>query len=247
MELASIYLDETKLDQNNKFTINFLTTQSDFNVFFNKNTICYVTNLDLNIIIDDDKTIPIHHENVKKLSKLSNDLISNSFINRKFNSVTLSNYYDTNIKTPFKLNLNNDMVDILSYKYEFLDITDNKIKKCKIYDQYQHLKAGMEFSNVNRSSYHVKLNDNKLIKLVKHHSEHFKRDFAKYINSVIITLENRLIIKSPYYNELFHMYAINNIPISMKQLFYQYYFNFDLVNYRVICSERIYNSLGYNQ
>ena len=134
MELASIYLDETKLGQNNKFTINFLTTESDFNVFFNKNTICYITNLDLNIILD-DKTTPKYHEKVKELSKLSNDLISNSFINRKFNTFNLLNYFDSNFNLPYKLYLNNGIVDIFSYKYEFLDVTDNKIKKCKIYDQ----------------------------------------------------------------------------------------------------------------
>ena len=126
MELASIYLDQTKLDKNNKFTINFLTTESDFNVFFNKNTICYITNLDLNIILDDNIT-PTHHEKVKELSKLSNDLISNSFINRKFNTVNLANYHDNNFNLPHKLDLNNGMVDVLSYKYEFLDTTDNKI------------------------------------------------------------------------------------------------------------------------
>ena len=118
MELASIYLDETKLDQNNKFTINFLTTQSDFNVFFKKDTICYVTNLDLNIILD-DKTAPTHHEKVKKLSKLSNDLISNSFINRKFNTVNLLNYYDLNLNMPLKLNLNNDVVVYLATSTNF--------------------------------------------------------------------------------------------------------------------------------
>ena len=87
MELASIYLDETELDKNNKFTIKFLTTESDFNVYFNKNTICYVTNLDLNLVLDYEKITKKknHHAKVIELSKLSNELISKSFNNTKFN------------------------------------------------------------------------------------------------------------------------------------------------------------------
>ena len=34
MDLASIYLYETKFDENNSFTLEFLTKESDFNVFF---------------------------------------------------------------------------------------------------------------------------------------------------------------------------------------------------------------------
>ena len=97
MELASIYLDKTKLDQNNKFTINFLTTESDFSVFFNKNTICYITNLDLNLVLDDETITETenktHHQKVIELSKLSNKLISKSFNNTKFNEVKLVHQY----------------------------------------------------------------------------------------------------------------------------------------------------------
>ena len=247
MELASIYLDETKLDKNNKFTINFLTTESDFNVFFNKNTICYITNLDLNIILD-DKTTSEHNEKVKKLSKLSNDLISNSFINRKFDTVNLMNFRSTNFNLPLKLDLNNDMVDILSYKYEFLDTTDNKIKKCKIYDQYQHLKTGMEFVYKNTLTYHIHLNDNKLIKQVEHNNEKWKLDFARYVNSIIFTpadgVLERVLLKTPLYNELFNLYRDINIRISKKQLFFQYYFNVSLMDDKVICNENKFNSLS---
>ena len=245
MELASIYLDETKLDKNNRFTINFLTTESDFNVFFNKNTICYVTNLDLNIILDDKKT-PEHHEKVKQLSKLSNDLISKSFVNRKFDSVNLMNFRNSEVHVLHKLDLNNEMVDIFSYKYEFLDTTDNKIKKCKIYDQYQHLISGMEFANKNVSSYHVHLDGNKLIKKVEHNKEKLKIDYARYINSVIFRNEkNEVLLEAPLYNELFSLYKYVNIPISKKQLFFQYYSKIFVSSKNIICSEQQFNSLGF--
>ena len=242
MELASIYLDETKLDQNNKFTINFLTTESDFNVFFNKNTVCYVTNLDLNIILDDETT-PTYHQKVKELSKLSNELIAKSFINRKFNTVNLLNYHASNFNLPHKLYLNKGMVDIFSFKYEFLDTTENKIKKCKIYDQYQHLKAGMDFENNDTSTYHINLTDNKLIKKVEHNNEKWQLDFARYINSIIFTTGKKVLIKVPLYNELYYLFK-DHMSISKQGLFFQYYFRISIGDYRVICNEDMYNSLS---
>ena len=56
MELASIYLSKTKFD-GNKFTLDFLTNESDFNVFFNKNTTYYITNLDVNLLLDKEKEV----------------------------------------------------------------------------------------------------------------------------------------------------------------------------------------------
>ena len=143
MELASIYLDETKLDKNNKFTINFLTTESDFNVFFNKNTTCYITNLDLNLVLDDETISKnkSHHSKVIELSKLSNELIKNSFNNTKFKECKLKYEFPTSLSNiTYKLYLSDELIDSLSYKYEFLDTEENKIKKCKIYDQYQNTK-----------------------------------------------------------------------------------------------------------
>ena len=121
---------------------------------------------------------------------------------------------------------------------EFLDVTDNKIKKCKIYDQYQHLKAGLEFVSKDNSIYHVHLNNNKLEKKVEHNNENWKIDFPRYLNSVILITGNKAIFKLPLYNELYNLYKDHNIPISKKELFFQYYSNVDIVNDKVICSEK---------
>ena len=247
MELASIYLNETKLDQNNKFTINFLTTESDFNVFFNKNTICYITNLDLNLILD-DQTITktkTHHPKVIELSKLSNELISKSFNNTKFNEVKLINQYPTSINNlSHKLYLTDEIIDAFSYKYEFLDTEENKIKKCKIYDQYQHLKVGMQFQFNDISTYTVRLVGDKLKKKLEYDAEKLKIDFwAKSINTIIYTNSQKLLLKAPLYNELHYLYKKNNLSVSKKDLFYEYYFNIDTDNHHVICNENKYNSL----
>ena len=189
MELASIYLDETKLDQNNKFTINFLTAESDFNVFFNKNTVCYVTNLDLNLVLDDEiitkkKT---HHQKVVKLSKLSNELISNSFNNTKFDEDMLQTFLKTSLNYyPHKLYLTDKIIDAFSYKYEFLDTDENKIKKCKIYDQYKHLQVGMHFEYKDISNYTVKLIGDKMHKELKYDLKRLKINFwDRSINSIL--------------------------------------------------------------
>ena len=246
MELASIYLNETKLDQNNKFTINFLTTESNFNVFFNRNTVCYITNLDLNLVLDDE-TIT-HHQKVIELSKLSNELITKSFIGTKFNTVSLLNFYSLYIKFVHKLYLNKDIVDAFSYKYEFLDTSDNKIKKCKIYDPYQHLKVGMQFECNDISTYKVNINGNKLIQKLEYNNEKLETGWwSKYINSIIMTNGTDILIKKPLYNKLFHIFKDINIKIPAKELMYQYYFNIDLVNHRVICSENKYNTLSYTE
>ena len=250
MELASIYLDKTKLDQNNIFTINFLTTESDFNVFFNKNTICYITNLDLNLVLDDETITETenktHHQKVIELSKLSNELISKSFNNTKFNEVKLINQYPTSINNlSYKLYLTDEIIDAFSYKYEFLDTEENKIKKCKIYDQYQHLKVGMQFQFNDTSTYTVRLVGDKLKKKLEYDAEKLKIDFwAKSLNSILYELDTKsFLFKAPLYNELHYLYKKNNLSPSKKDLLYEYYFNIDTDNHHVICNENKYNSL----
>ena len=145
MDLASIYLYKTKFDENNSFTLEFLTKESDFNVFFSKNTTYYVTNLDINLILDKESNeieTQTYH-NVKELSEISNKLAKDKYI---FDNETKVNFmYLTMI--PFDLNLakhtlylNDTMKDLMSFKYKFLDVKTNKIVESKIYDPYSHLK-----------------------------------------------------------------------------------------------------------
>ena len=133
MDLASIYFNETKFDKNNKFTLEFLTKESDFNVFFSKNTTYYLTNLDINLILDKESNeieTETHHDNVKKLSELSNKLIEDE---HTFDNDTKVNFMYLSI-TPFDLDLakhllylNDEMKDLMSFKYKFLDVKTNKI------------------------------------------------------------------------------------------------------------------------
>ena len=46
----------------------------------------------------------------------------------------------------FKFNLFPNIINTYSYKYEFYDMVDKDIKKCKIYSRFSHLKEnGFEF------------------------------------------------------------------------------------------------------
>ena len=146
MELASIYLYETNFDQNNKFKLEFLTPESDFNVFFNKNTTYYLTNLDANLVLDKESNeieVETYHENVKKLSDISNKLIKNDYIvdnNTRVDFMYLSIYpWEINYQKYFSY-LSDNQKDLFSFKYKFLDLKKNKITDCKIYDPYSHLK-----------------------------------------------------------------------------------------------------------
>ena len=40
----------------------------------------------------------------------------------------------------FKFNLFPNIINTYSYKYEFYDMVDKDIKKCKIYSRFSHLK-----------------------------------------------------------------------------------------------------------
>ena len=129
MDLASIYLYETKFDENNKFTLEFLTKESDFNVFFSKNITYYITNLDINLILDKESNeieTQTYHDNVKNLSEISNKLIKNKYV---------SDNDDTNVDFvyltlyPFELKLgkhslyiNDDIKNLTSFKYKFVEV-----------------------------------------------------------------------------------------------------------------------------
>ena len=253
MELASIYLYETKFDENNKFNLEFLTTESDFNVFFNKNTTYYITNLDANLILDEESNeieTVTYHNNIKKLSELSNKLIENSFNNNtKFNFVHLS-WFDTNIYK-YDLYLNDSLIDLISYKYKFLDVKKNKIIESKIYDPYSHLKLGIEFDFdkelKGKSTYKIQLIKNKLIKTLDFKTKDLTLDFwYKYINCLLTYTsppEQKILVKFPRYELLEYINKKLNKSIRAKDLFEFYYRYIDREN-EIICHEDDYSKLS---
>ena len=251
MELASIYLYETKFDQN-KFTLDFLTNESDFNVFFNKKTTYYITNLDANLILDEENDDEIKKiasdQNIKKLSALSNELIKNSFNNNKKVNYVHLHWFDTNVYK-YNLKLNDDLIDLMSYKYKFLDIKKNKIIDCKIYNPYSHLKYGIEFeSEKGKSTYKIQLVGDKLIKTLNYDPTNFKLDFwYKFVNFMMISLANSVIlVKFPRYELIEYLYLKVNKRLDLIDLFEIYYKYIDVEN-EIICHENQFSTLSEDQ
>ena len=247
MELASIYLYETKFNEN-KFTLDFLTNESNFNVFFNEKTTYYITNLDANLILDEESNeieTTTYNDNIKKLSELSNKLIKNSFNNNKrFDFVHLS-WFDTEV-FKYDLIINDDIIDLMSYKYKFLDVKKKKFLTSKIYDPYLHLKHGVEFKfDKGNSIYKIQLVKNKLIKTLRYQTKDFKIDlWYKYVNFMLVNLtNNKFIFKFPRYELLENLYIKLNKNLSTEDLLKIYYQNIDLQN-EIICHESTYSNLS---
>ena len=255
MELASIYLDETKLDKNNKFTINFLTTESDFNVFFNKNTTCYVTNLDINLILDkESSTQTNNHDNVKKLLEISNKLIKNKYVpdNGNTNVVYLTLFpFETKL-SKHSLYINDNIKNLASFKYKFLDVKKNEIVDTKIYDPYLHLKLGMEFeidkSKRGKSTYKIQLIEDKLIKRYNHQTKNLLDFWYKYINCIMkySPVKKQILIKLPRYELVEYIFKKLNKSVERKDIFEFYYRNIDDEK-QIICHENDYASLTTDQ
>ena len=256
MELASIYLDETKLDKNNKFTINFLTTESDFNVFFNKNTTCYVTNLDINLILDKESNTQTYHDNVKKLSEISNKLIKSKYVSDSDDTSIDSIYLLLN---PFNFKLskhllyiNDNIKNLTSFKYKFLDVKTNEIVDAKIYNPYLHLKLGMEFeidkSNRGKSTYKIQLLEDKLIKRYNHQTKNLLDFWYKYVNCIMkySFVKKQILIKFPRYELVEYIFKKLNKPVERKDIFEFYYRNIDDEK-QIICHENDFASLTADQ
>ena len=253
MELASIYLYETEIDKNNKFSLEFLTTESDFNVFFNKDTTYYLTNLDANLILGEESNeieTTTYHNNIKKLSELSNKLIKDKYTfdnDTKVNFVYLS-IFDNNL-SKHDLYLNDDLKDLMSYKYKFLDVKKNKVLDCKIYDPYSHLKAGMEFELDKdirgKSTYKIELVKNKLIKRVNFQIKNVTDFWYRYVNCLMkySHTQKKLVVKFPRYELLENIYKKLNIPTDRKDIFEVYYRYIDTGN-EIVCHEDNYSKLS---
>ena len=253
MELASIYLYETKFSENNRFSLEFLTTESNFNVFFNKDTTYYLTNLDANLILGEESNeieTTTYHNNIKKLSELSNKLIKDKYTfdnDTKVNFVYLS-IFDNNL-SKHDLYLNDDLKDLMSYKYKFLDVKKNKVLDCKIYDPYSHLKAGMEFELDKdirgKSTYKIQLVKNKLIKRVNFQIKNLTDFWYRYVNCLMkySHTQKKLVVKFPRYELLENIYKKLNIPTDRKDIFELYYRYIDTGN-EIVCHEDNYSKLS---
>ena len=152
MNPVFIYQNKTKLDYNNKFTIDFVDDEIvNFVNLFSKNQY-YIASLNCNITKANNKKVSfkVSKSLVDELSETSRELLDKdaafkndinymtSFLTQNFNLPDLA---------PQKYKLVLDSIDINnnSYNYQFYDVKDKRIKFAKIYSPFSHLKKEFSF------------------------------------------------------------------------------------------------------
>ena len=165
MNPVLIYQSETKLDYNNKFTINFIDGDIINKVQFLRKNQYYISSLNCNILKSNNKEVAIDKTKKKLVDDLS--LINKEILNKgsdrknEINYVSLFLPENFNLPTlaPQKYKLKLDSIDIAnnSYSYQFYDIQDKRIKFAKIYSPFAHFKSGFIFLNKKDQNKKIKI------------------------------------------------------------------------------------------
>ena len=127
---------------------------------------------------------------IKELSDISRELLTKGAdYQNDIKEVFLRMILKDSEKYTLTLDLNNVILDIMSFKYLFYDTEEKKNRFCKIYNPYKHLLAGLEFKEDNPKNsnypmlYNSKLSDDKkkIIKTLDYDRKNF--DFDGYYTS----------------------------------------------------------------
>ena len=152
MNPVLIYQNEAKFDFNNKFTIEFIDNNVDMFVNFSADRQYYIGSLNCNIVKKNKTmtTFESSEENVKKLSKISRELLSKgASIKNDIDYVTteLLKRYNLPDIAPQKYKVVQDSKTINDncYSYQFYDVEDKRLKFAKIYSPFSHFKKGFIF------------------------------------------------------------------------------------------------------
>lgn len=153
MELASIYIKSTDFKDDQTFTLDFSSEDNFQNIFFSKYSDYYIATLDCYLDLPDIVNKKEHFSNlthdkyINELSVLSRELIGKGAdFQNDIQEITLKSSLDSTAKFDFKLNLTDDIIDIMSFKYDYYDTVDKVQKKCEIYDPFKHLVTGLKFT-----------------------------------------------------------------------------------------------------
>ena len=155
MNPVLIYQSETKLDYNNKFTINFIDGDIINKVQFLRKNQYYISSLNCNILKSNNKEVAIDHSKkilVDDLSIISKELLDKgSDVKNEINYMFsfLPENFDLPNLAPQKYKLKLNPIDIQqnSYSYQFYDVKDKRIKFAKIYSPFSHFESGFIFLN----------------------------------------------------------------------------------------------------
>ena len=156
MNPISIYQNEAKLDSNNKFTIDFIDEEVvNLVSFFSKNQY-YISSLNCNITKANKKKVLFTGSQalVNDLSTISRELIDKGPTLKNdidYVIATLTDNYDLPEIAPqkHKIVLDPEVVNDNSFRYQFYEQVDKRLKFARIYSPFSHLKSGIVFKGEN--------------------------------------------------------------------------------------------------
>ena len=142
MKPVLIYFREVPFKEN-KFVLDFSDEKRDIQpIQFKSNSLWYIASLNCKLELEEEFQ---QNENIKKLydkSKILKDKGSDYFCDIDFiNLVTPSKFKQPFPHNEYRFERTPENIENYSYKYSYLDTTDNKIKEGKIYSPYSQLIA----------------------------------------------------------------------------------------------------------
>ena len=161
MEFNSLHVKESKLNQENKFTFDFVANEEEIKrVIFTPSKDYYITTLNANIKLDEDKEALKKRvkqsdawDSILKLSKLSNKLAKKGASYQNDIKAVLFKVSKVGLapqSEKLDIILNDEIIDAMSYNYRYYDVEEYKFKEGKIYDPYRHFRGlGLSFKQNN--------------------------------------------------------------------------------------------------
>ena len=151
-----IYQNEAKLDNNNKFTIDFIDEEVvNLVSFFSKNQY-YISSLNCNISKANKKKVSFTGSKalVDDLSTVSRELLDKGPTLKNdidYVTATLTDNYDLPEIAPqkYKIVLDPQVITDNSFRYQVYDQVDKRLKFTRIYSPFSHLKSGIVFKGEN--------------------------------------------------------------------------------------------------
>ena len=143
-----IYQNEAKLDNKNKFTIDFIDEEVVNLVSFFSENQYYISSLNCNITKANKKKVSFTGSKalVNDLSTISRELLDKgpTLINDiDYVTATLIDNYILSEIAPqkYKIVLDPQVINDNSFRYQFYDQVDKRLKYARIYSPFSHLKS----------------------------------------------------------------------------------------------------------
>ena len=149
MEVNIIFQNESKIDENNSFDVEFRNEQEIIEFFFNQKRDYYLTNAVAYIenkvnyskeIKDLEKIAKKHldEEKTKKYTSLISDTGGTSYN-------VFKKYYDGKHVGFFAYKMNKEQMDLFKRTYKYLNTKKSKLEEFRVYDFLKHLREGVNY------------------------------------------------------------------------------------------------------